>query len=466
MLPQNTKKLHFIGIGGCGMSGIAWILQQQGFKITGSDLKPNRMTHRLEAGGAKIALGHHAENITDQDVVVISTAIKTTNAELQAAIEKNITIIHRADALAHIMENGRAVAIAGTHGKTTTTSMLSLVAERCELDPTVLIGGELNDIGGNSKIGTSSWVIAESDESDGSFLKYHPELSIVTNVEADHLDYYKNDKAVIDAFRQFISQTQKQGRAILCLDDPNICNFLADLQAPVLTYSIKSPEAEFYACDIGWENSGLAYTLHIRGQEIGRVQLSVPGEHNVLNSLAVLAASEIMGADMQKAINALQEFKGAVRRFQIKGESHGVVIVDDYAHHPTEIRATLGSAQNFWASRHGRRIVSIFQPHRYSRTQHFSDQFGQSFANSEEVIITDVYSAGESPIDGIDGRLIYDKIKKTGHKNVNYIASKDDVMDFLTPRIAQGDLIMTLGAGDIWQVGEQLLDFLNEKTPA
>ncbi|MBN1516422.1 UDP-N-acetylmuramate--L-alanine ligase [Candidatus Sumerlaeota bacterium] len=459
MLPKDSKKLHFVGIGGCGMSGIAWVLLNKGYSISGSDLSENAMTRRLAANGARIALGHRAENVGDAETLVISSAIREDNPELMAARERGLQIVHRADALDQILRDGRSVAVAGTHGKTTTTSMLVLAAECCGLDPTALIGGELHDIGGNAKAGRSDLVIAEADESDGSFLKYAPDWAVVTNMEADHLDHYKTPEAVVEAYERFISQTRN--RVALCVDDPRARKAIERTGAAAITYSIHSPEADFYARDIEWSGAGVAYDLHIDGEEIMNVQLGVPGVHNVANSLATLAICREIGADLTTAAQGLARYHGAQRRFQIKGRTHGVTIVDDYAHHPTEVKATLGSARNWQAVHQGRRIVGIFQPHRYSRTQALSADFGPVFSDAAEVIITDVYAAGELPIEGVNGELVYQCVLRAGHPNVKYIPSKAEISDYVAGRVEAGDLVMTLGAGDIWKVGEQLLERLN-----
>ncbi|MFC1601576.1 UDP-N-acetylmuramate--L-alanine ligase [Candidatus Sumerlaeota bacterium] len=461
MLPNETRHLHFIGIGGAGMSGIAWVLLKSGYQISGSDMAENRLTQRLRDNGANVHIGHHADNLPDSAAVVISTAIQPDNPELLAAQQRDLHICHRSDALDEIMRQGLSIAVAGTHGKTTTTSMMVLAAIACGLDPTVLIGGELNDIGGNAKAGNSNLIIAEADESDGSFLRYEPHYSIVTNVEPDHLDYYGSEQAMIDAFRKYLNQTRPDGCAILCLDDERLRGFLPQLEVPLRTYGLTSDQANFFANDLQSDKTGVSYSLIIDGKQHGRVNLRVQGAFNVANSLAVLAVCEELGADRQRAIGALEDFRGVVRRFQVKGRSHGITVIDDYAHHPTEVQVTLESAQSYCRAHDGGRVISVFQPHRYSRTQHLGEQFGPAFTDAQEVVITDVYAAGEPPLAGISGQLVYDSIVRAGHPNVNYVPAKEQVIDFLADHLDDGDMVLTLGAGDIWQVGEDLLERLD-----
>ena len=444
------------------MSGIAWVMLKNDYSISGSDLQPNRLTERLEENGAQIFIGHHAANVSTKGAVVISTAIRPDNPELVAAREQGLPVVHRADALDEIMRRGRSVAVAGTHGKTTTTSMMVMAAIRCGLDPTVLIGGELNDIGGNAKVGKSDLVIAEADESDGSFLKYQPHFSIVTNTEPDHLDYYGDEKAVAKAYLQFINQTRPEGCAVLCKDDPLIRASLKEIQAPVLTYGIMNEDVDFFATQLDFGRDGCSYDLYVRGEKAARVNLKVQGAFNASNSLAVLAVCDLLGADRDQAVDALENFDGVIRRFQIKGHTRGITVIDDYAHHPTEVRVTLKSARAYCHNHDGHRVVGIFQPHRYSRTHHLSREFGQAFEDAQEVIITDIYAAGEAPMEGVSGRLIYESVQRAGHPNVSYIPAKDQVVDFLADHLAEGDMVLTLGAGDIWKVGEDLLDQLNQ----
>jgi UDP-N-acetylmuramate--alanine ligase len=471
MLPENAKRLHFIGIGGAGMSGIAWVLLKRGFQISGSDLTLNRMTHRLAEHGARILTGHSAEHLDAADAVIVSSAIAEDNPELLAALQRGIPVAHRADALDHIMRMGRAVAVAGTHGKTTTTSMTTLVAEKCGLDPTVLIGGELNDIGGNAKVGQSDLIIAEADESDGSFLKYHPHFAIVTNIEPDHLDFYHDRQAVEEAFRQFLSQTNPQGCAIVCKNDPVVRQLLPGIAAPTRTYGVAQDgsatpdDFDYCASDFTNRLDGVSFQLWIDGRQVRRVNLSVQGVFNAANALAVLAASEQLGLERERAIAALEQYRGVMRRFELKGIARGVTVIDDYAHHPTEVRATLSSARAYAQTHNCRRVIGVFQPHRFSRTLHLGEEFGAAFGDAEEVVITDVYSAGEEPIEGVDGRLIHQSVVRSGHPCASYAATPEELLDYLTAHATADDLVLTLGAGDVWRIGEQLLQRLEKCTP-
>ena len=461
MFPKKDKKLHFVGIGGCGMSGVAWVLLQQGYQVSGSDPSSNTMVQRLKKSGVKIFPKQQASNIDDSiGALVISTAIREDNPEVLEARKRNIPILHRADGLKQIIESGSGVAVAGTHGKTTTTSMLSLAAEVCGLDPTILIGGELNDIGGNAKVGSSNIIIAESDESDGSFLKYQADYSIVTNIEMDHMDHYQTPEELLGAFQTFLSRTRNKN--IICIDDPNIRNLYKEIKTPFKSYSTQNPEADYFAADFMETVQGISYTLYKNGMKMFPVNLGVSGRHNIANSLAALSVCDLLGADTETAAKALAKYHGVKRRFQIKGEVRGVTVVDDYAHHPTEVAATLDVAQSYVRTHEGKRVIGVFQPHRYSRTFHLGKLFGESFLGAQEVVITDVYAAGEKPIEGIDGRTVYESVVKSGHPNVQYVESKDNVVDYLHDKLDQGDLVMTMGAGDIWKVGEDLLNRLND----
>ena len=460
---NNFKRIHLIGIGGAGMSGIAWILLKMGFTVSGSDISENRLTQRLKENGAIIFKDHKAENINTSDLIVISSAIKEDNPELKMAKEKGLTICHRSDVLAEILQTGKSITIAGTHGKTTTTSMVSLIFERAGLDPIILIGGEINDIGGNAKFGNGGFIIAEADESDGSFLKYHPYQSIVTNVEADHLDYYKDYSEIIETFEQFISQTQNDGCAFLCIDDHGIQSIIRDIKVNFKTFSIKDKNANIRAENITLNPNGSDFTVVIDGKFSGEISLSVPGIHNVSNSLAAIGVSLSNGISLEKISNIITNFKGVRRRFEIKGTSRGVTVIDDYGHHPTEIAATLSSAQIFNQSSKGRTIV-VFQPHRYSRTLALSEEFSEVLKNTQILFLTDVYSAGENPIEGVSGETIFNLIRSKGHKNVFYIPDKNTIPEHILSIIQEGDIVLTIGAGDIWKIGEKILIKLNQQS--
>ena len=458
---DDVKRIHFIGIGGVGMSAIAWILLQKGCNVSGSDMSENNMTRRLAHHGAKIYKDHNAENIQDGDLVVTSTAIKSDNPELIQANAMGLPIWRRAKALAAIMSSGTSIAVAGTHGKTTTTSMLTLVFEKAGLNPTSLIGGELNDIGGNAKLGTGKYIIAEADESDGSFLEMSPDMIIITNVEADHLDYYKNYEEIETIFSEFINKMSPNGLAVVCVDNEGVRNVVAkNKDKRFLTYGIKHSKADLVADKITSSGMGSEFDVIYKAKNLGRIAISVPGQHNVLNSLGVIGIALNCGLDFEKIKKVIKEYKGVCRRFQIKGNVNDVCVVDDYAHHPSEIMATLNAAKNCKTTKDSR-IICIFQPHRYSRTFFLADQFGAAFSDADMVIITDVYSAGEAPIENVSGETIFNKLTKKSNGNTDhYIPILKDIPQFLERNVKRGDMVITLGAGNVWQVGDELMKLL------
>ncbi len=461
-MPLLANKIHFIGVGGAGMSAIAWVLLKKGYDISGSDLAENAMTQRLRSHGARISIGHHPSNIPEGAMVVISSAIKANNAELCHARELGLPIWHRARMLGELMNEGTSVAICGTHGKTTTTSMVSLLLETGGLEPTILIGGEVNDIGGNAKLGTGKYVVAEADESDGSFLSLRPNYTIITNVESDHLDFYGNFEEILKAFAIFLNQLKDGGIAILCADNLGIQKLLPRLKVRTLLYSLEQPSAALYASDITLSPYGSQFTLFKDGKPYGQVQLSVPGRHNVGNAVAAIGLAMLLGVGFDDAKNCIPQFKGVLRRFQLKGVSGGISIIDDYAHHPTEVMATICAATSLKKEQKGR-IFAVFQPHRYSRTKHLAQEFGPAFVEADFAVITDVYSAGEPPIEGISGKTIHESVVQAGHPHALYVQSAADICEYVMPLLKPGDIFLTLGAGDIWKVGEQLLSNLSPK---
>jgi len=463
MLP--IKRIHFIGIGGVGMSAIAWVLLKKGIPVSGSDVQPNSLTARLEEIGAKIRFGHSPDNVKDAGLVVISSAIREDNPELVHARSLKIPIWHRSRMLADILAEGDGITIAGTHGKTTTTSMVSLMLEKAGLDPTILIGGDLPELGGNAKLGGGKYIVAEADESDGTFLLYHPRYTIITNVESDHLDYYRMPENVRKAFQKFLLGLPADGYAILCADDIGLRSILnINLSCNAVFYSTRFINADFYAGDITLSPGGSTFILYKQKEAMGEMYLSVPGHHNIQNALAAVALGHTLGVPLNIIKDALEGFHGVKRRFQVKGIYEGVTVIDDYAHHPTEVSTTLASAIALRESKKGR-IIVVFQPHRYTRTQDFHAQFAQSFDTADIVVITEVYSAGEKPISGVSGKLIYDGLVKRSHPNVLYVPDMDDICDKLLSIIVPGDIIFTMGAGNISKVGEKLLQRLTLKQP-
>ncbi len=456
------KRIHFIGIGGAGMSAIAWVLLGKGIPVSGSDLQPNARTSRLEENGALVYYGHSQLNLSGVGLVIVSSAIGEQNPELIYARRLKLPVWHRSRMLAEILDEGNGIVVAGTHGKTTTTSMVSVLLEKAGLDPTVLIGGELDEFGGNAKLGAGDYVVAEADESDGSFLAYSPQYAIVTNVELDHHDFYETPHKLHEAFRSFLAQVQPTGAAVLCADDAGLRTVLdKDLACEAYFYSLISPQADFFATEISTGPGGSTFTMLREGRKLGCVELSVPGRHNVSNALAAMGLGLILGVDFDVLRSAIRDFRGTKRRFQVKGETEGIMVIDDYAHHPSEVAATLRAAIPLRNQRNGR-IVTIFQPHRYTRTLALADGFADAFNDSDIVIITDVYSAGEKLIPGVSGKMIYDTVSRQGHRGAAYVADPHKVCERLAGFLAPGDIVFTMGAGDIWRQGEILLKRLGE----
>jgi UDP-N-acetylmuramate--alanine ligase len=446
-------KIHMIGIGGAGMSGIAEVLGSRGHAVTGSDLKESPYTRRLGEAGITVFIGHAAEQVGDAERVVISTAIPKTNPELLEARRKSIPVIPRAAALAWILEGSRSIAVAGTHGKTTTTSMTAHVLRALGEDPTALVGGELNDIGSNVAFGRADLVVAEADESDRSLLQLRPQAAVVTNVEFDHPDFYASLDDVLETFSAFVASLPADGHLVVCADDPSCPRLINDAPCPDTTYGISAGDLR---AEVLTPNS---YILSENGEKRGTVELGVYGRHNVLNSLAAAGIARWLGHDAYQAAGTLKDFSGVRRRFQLKGERAEVRVLDDYAHHPTELSATLETARA--TAPPGGRIVAVFQPHRYSRTRKLYREFGGAFAAADAVLITEVYGAGEMPQPGVNGKLVVDAICETsGHPEVYYIPQQDDVPKVLREISERGDVVLTLGAGDISWAGEELLELL------
>jgi UDP-N-acetylmuramate--alanine ligase len=449
---EGIHHVHFIGIGGAGMSGIAKVLCELGYRVSGSDLHASETTRRLTDLGADIFIGHRRGQIGDAQVVVVSTAIPANNEELSEARERGMDIWPRAKMLSAIMSRQKGIAIAGAHGKTTTTSMIAMIMERNGLDPSVVVGGELNDIGGNAKLGKGTYLVAEADESDGSFLNLDPQILVVTNIEDDHLDYYGSLENILAAFRDMMEKVPADGLAVVCADDENIHRIKESLTCQVLTYGVH-PEADFQPANIRWKHLGSTYDLLFRGKTLGTVHLTVPGLHNVKNSMAALAVCLQAGIEFTAAVAALEVFHGVHRRFQLMGDVAGIQVFDDYAHHPSEVKATLSAAR----LEHPGRVIAIFQPHRFTRTKFLQHEFGRAFSDADRVILTDIYSAGEPPIEGIHTRLLEKHIQASGHESVRYIQDMKEIAEILAGELEAGDLVLTLGAGNIWQVGPALV---------
>ncbi len=434
------------------MSAIARVMLEMGYTVTGSDVASQELTEKLAAKGAKIYIGHTPEHIAGADIVVYSTALSRDNVERVAAEELNIPTLHRSQMLARLLNERKGIAVAGAHGKTTTSSMIALVMERCNVDPTYIIGGEITNLGTNAKAGKSEFVVAEADESDGSFLQYHPWQGIVTNIEADHLENYDGDfNRLKSAYVQFLSQIRPDGAAIVCADDQNIREMLPQLQTRVITYGVEH-EADYMATDIQLGDRRLSFTMSRKGTALGTIELSVPGKHNMYNAMATVISCLEAGIPFDQIAATIVEFHGAKRRFQVLGEGNDILIIDDYAHHPTEIEATISAARAT-----GKRIIAVFQPQRYSRTFFLLDAFSRAFSEANEVIITDIYSpAGEKQIAGVHSSKLVDLIVQNSNANAVYLPTKEAVIEELKDRLQPGDLVLTMGAGDIWKAGDAL----------
>ncbi|WP_261304824.1 UDP-N-acetylmuramate--L-alanine ligase [Paenibacillus andongensis] len=459
---SQAEHVHFIGIGGYGMSAIAKVMLEMGYRISGSDLAQQELTEKLKAKGAQVFIGHEATNVSGADLVVYSTALAKDNVEMQAAEQLNIPIIHRSQMLARLMNERKGIAVAGAHGKTTTSSMIALVMEICGIDPTYIIGGEIMNVGSNAKAGKGEFVVAEADESDGTFLQYHPTLALVNNIEADHLENYNGDfENLKKAYKQFLSQVRPGGRAIVCNDDTFLREMIPHIGSEVITYGIDT-EADYVASDITLGDRKVTFTVQFKGAELGQVSLSVPGKHNVYNALATLITCLEAGLRFENIAEAIQEFRGAKRRFQVMGEVANILVIDDYAHHPTEIQATISAAKAT-----GKRIIAVFQPQRYTRTYYLFEQFSRSFDEADEVIITDIYSpAGEKRIEGIDSAKLTQLIRSNSNPNVQHMATRDEVLTYLIQHVQPGDLVLTMGAGDIWKTADGLAKSLRKKYEA
>lgn len=458
MFRGRVRSIHFVGIGGIGMSGIAEILLAHGFGVTGSDVRESDVVARLRELGATIHVGHRAENVTQADVVVFSSAIRRENPELVVARERSIPVIPRAEMLAELMRLKDGIAIAGSHGKTTTTSLVATVLREAGLDPTVVIGGKLNALGTNAARGAGSLLVAEADESDGSFLHLSPTFAVITNIDAEHLDHYGDHERVKDAFVSFANRVPFYGVVVACLDHPHVQDILPRIDKRVVTYGL-SAQADFRARDL--KPQGLVTTFEVvrRGESLGQFAVRMPGQHNVLNALATIALADELSVDHAQLKAALAGFTGVQRRFTIVGEPKGITIVDDYGHHPAEVEATLEAAQRAY----DRRLVVAFQPHRYTRTQHCFDELVRAFNRADVLLLTDVYAAGEAPIEGIDSAHLAQAIRAHGHRDVTHVPSVERLAEVLAARSVPGDIVITMGAGNITRVGGDLLSLLEEQ---
>jgi len=457
-MQRRIRRVHFVGIGGIGMSGIAEVLLNLGYRVSGSDLSDSETTQRLRRLGAEVFVGHRAENLQAADVVVVSSAVRRDNPEVIAAQQRSIPVIPRAEMLAELMRMKYGVAVAGTHGKTTTTSMIASVLSQGGLDPTAVIGGKLNRFGSNAKLGQGELLVAEADESDGSFLHLSPTIAVVTNIDPEHLDHYQTLERLQEAFLQFVNKVPFYGLAVLCLDHENVQRLLPRVRRRHVTYGL-STQAHYRATEVSFQ--GLQTTFHAwaEGKDLGPISIGMPGLHNVYNALATIAVAFELDVDFPTVREALGKFSGVQRRFQIKEEVQGVMVVDDYGHHPAEIKATLSAAKNGW----GRRTLVIFQPHRYTRTRDLFQDFLTAFHQADVLFLMEIYGAGEDPIPGVTARRLYEAILQHGHKDVTFVEDRRELVERVGARLKPGDMVITLGAGDVWKVGEALIHWLKTK---
>ena len=454
---SEKNKIHFIGIGGIGMSGIAFVLLKMGYKVSGSDLGPNNLTEKLTKEGAVIRFGHNIDNIPPEtEAVVYSSSINDSNPEIREAHRRNLPIVKRAQALAELLNGRKGIAVTGTHGKTTTSSLISVMLEKCGLDPTVMIGGEVELFKGNSKYGKGEYVVAEADESDGSFLYLKPLYSVITNVEMEHIDYYKTLEDAIDSYAAFANNTKRGGCLFYNAEDENIAKALKKFSGRRESFGF-SKDADIYPHEIMMNEFYTSYVCVYKNEVIGRVSLRIPGRHNILNSLAAILAGFKLGLSFEDICRSIQDFAGTKRRFHLRADVDGVMLIDDYAHHPTEIRAVLDACRN-WKDR---RVIVVFQPHRYTRTKFLAEEFGRCFKGADKLILTDIYAASEEPIKGVSVKNIYDRVRLHGPNDVTMM-NKEDIARHIMDMKRSGDMIVVLGAGDIKEVSDELSEKLNK----
>ena len=455
---SKKTKVHFVGIGGIGMSGIAEVLVNLGYAVSGSDLRTSRTTERLASMGASIFEGHRVEQVTRADVVVVSSAVRENNPEVVEARRVQIPIIPRAEMLAELMRLKYGVAVAGSHGKTTTTSMVAMMFDRAGLDPTMVIGGRIRALGTHARLGDSDLMVVEADESDRSFLQLSPVVAVVTGIDYEHMEAYRDMEDLEDSFLEFVNKVPFYGASVLCLDEERIQDLLPRVRRRYVTYGL-SAQADVSAEDIRLEGTGSRYQLKLGGNSVGEVILKVPGRVSVLNSLAAIGVGREMGLSLDEIRSGLESFSGVDRRFQVKADSSGILVIDDYGHHPTEIRATLATAKEVFS----RRTVVVFQPHRYSRVSALFDDFCRAFHQADILIVTDIYPAGEDPIQGVTGKKLAEGIEGHGHRRVRFVAEPEEILGVLEKEMAEGDLVITLGAGNITALSDRAAEVVNDR---
>jgi UDP-N-acetylmuramate--alanine ligase len=451
---QKKHRVHFVGIGGIGMSGIAEVLLNLGYAVTGSDLHESEVTGRLRKLGAQVFIGHEEDNLAaNPSVVVISTAVKYSNPEVLEARRRHIPVIPRAEMLAELMRMKYGIAVAGSHGKTTTTSMIAAVLSTAGLDPTMVIGGQVHMLGTNAKMGQGEILVAEADESDGSFLLLSPTIAVVTNIDREHMDFHQTMERLNESFLDFINKIPFYGLAVLCLDNAYVRALLPKVRKRFATYGLSS-DADFSAQDLQIKPAGVEYTVLHHAKPLGKLRLCLPGRHSATNALAAVTVGYELQIPFSQVAEALDAFTGIHRRFEIKGEPQGIMVIDDYGHHPAEIQATISAIRDSWK----RPLTVIFQPHRFSRTHDLFDEFLTAFEGADRLVLTEIYAAGEDPIDGVTSEVLYQAIKRKGHMEVELIADKGEIVRQLAGKLNPGDIVLTLGAGDIYKVGEALVE--------
>jgi UDP-N-acetylmuramate--alanine ligase len=453
---SRRARIHFVGVGGIGMSGIAEVLLNLGYAVSGSDLKESDITRRLAQLGGKIFKGHAASHVTDVDVVVVSSAVRRENPEVVEARARKIPVIPRAEMLAELMRLKYGVAIAGSHGKTTTTSMAAHLLAHAGLDPTAVVGGKVNGFGSNAKLGKGDTMVVEADESDGSFLHISPTIAVVTNIDPEHLDHWQTPEALRRGFLEFVNRVPFYGLAILCIDHPTVQSLIPEVEKRFVTYG-EAPQADYRAADISVAGPQVSFDAIRRGESLGRFSVQMVGRHNVLNALAVVAIADELGIPPDVTREGLATFAGVQRRFTVRGEAGGVTVVDDYGHHPAEVKATLRGAREAF----GRRVVCVFQPHRYTRTRDLLADFTTAFNDADVLLLSEIYAAGEDPIPGISGASLAEAIRSHGHHDVTFVPDRPRLAEAARARVRTGDLVLTLGAGDVTQVGPELLELLS-----
>jgi UDP-N-acetylmuramate--alanine ligase len=456
---RKLKHIHMVGIGGTGMSGIAEVLLNLGYKVSGTDIQTNDVTLRLAQLGAKISKGHRADRVHRADVVVISSAVREDNVEVQEARQLKIPVIPRAEMLAELMRMKYGIAVAGSHGKTTTTSMIARVLEHGGFDPTIIVGGRLNTVGANAKLGAGDFIVAEADESDRSFLYLSPFIAVLTNIDDEHLDQYQSVEEIKKTFVNFANKVPFYCPIILCLDDPNLQSLIPQLERRLITYGFSS-QADVFARDHTFAGFRSSSVLFYKGRKLGALKLQVPGKHNISNSMAAVAAGLDLDIPPKVILGALEDYTGTGRRFELKKEVNGIMVVEDYGHHPTEIKATLDAAKRGWQ----RRLVVVFQPHRYTRLSLLMDSFATAFNQADVLIVTEIYPAGETPIPGINGRALYEAVRQFGHKNVHFEANLKKVPALVKRLARPGDIVLAQGAGNITRIVSEIIAGLEEKS--